>query len=134
MLAVEDSLIFKFDDVRQPSLCKHSCPLDQQDAESTTVAACPLQSCLYTSIFLTSQACFSLLFLAWNLPFFRQLHHLHHLLTSRIIITPISTHMTPNSTVYYCTNFENQFQGSVQSIHSIRVSPQSQTQSHSPGL
>ena len=28
--AVEHSLVVKFDDVGQPSLCKNSCPLDQQ--------------------------------------------------------------------------------------------------------
>ena len=37
MLAVEYSLVFKFDDVGQPSLCKNSCPLDQQDCGGCSV-------------------------------------------------------------------------------------------------
>ena len=45
MLGVEYSLVIKYDDVGQPSLCKNSCPLDQKlltsggDADSYLIMA-----------------------------------------------------------------------------------------------
>ena len=75
-------------------------------AGRTTMAASPLQSCLYTSIVSTSKARFSLVLLAWNLPFVRQLHHLHHCLSSRIILPYILTCKTYNSTAYHHINFK----------------------------